>query len=79
MKISLKYLFMNFLIHSTLLILIFLVSQNNKYKSSINFLTMKSVEIPIGFIIGLSFISGSAIGGATLFFTKDHIEGKLSS
>ena len=40
---------------------------------------MKSVEIPIGFIIGLSFISGSAIGGATLFLAKDHIESKLSS
>ena len=79
MKISLKYLLINFLTHSTILILLFLVAQNNKFKSSINFLTMKSVEIPIGFIIGLSFVSGSAIGGATLFLAKDHIESKLSS
>ena len=36
--------------------------QNNERKSKIIFLNMESVKLPIGFIVGTSFISGSLIG-----------------
>ena len=36
--------------------------QNNARKSKIIFLNMESVKLPIGFIVGTSFISGSLIG-----------------
>ena len=37
--------------------------QNNTRKSKVDLILDKTVELPIGFIIGTSFISGSIIGG----------------
>ena len=37
--------------------------QNNSKKSKVDLIVDKSIELPIGFIIGTSFISGSIIGG----------------
>ena len=36
--------------------------QNTSSKSRVNFLTYESVELPISFIVGFSFISGSFMG-----------------
>ena len=36
--------------------------QNNAIKSKLIFLNMESVKLPIGFIVGTSFIGGSLIG-----------------
>ena len=37
--------------------------QNSSYKSKVNFLINESVSLPVSFVIGLSFISGSITGG----------------
>ena len=37
--------------------------QNSSKKSKINFLIDETIELPISFIIGTSFISGSLFGG----------------
>ena len=37
--------------------------QNNSKKSKVDLIIDKTIELPIGFIIGSSFISGSIIGG----------------
>ena len=76
---KLKFLFINSFTNLILLALIFLVAQNNKLKSSINFFSMKSAEIPIGVITGLSFLSGSFFGSSLLIISKDQIDNKLSS
>ena len=36
--------------------------QNNSNKSKVNFLVEETVQLPIGFIVGTSFIAGSIIG-----------------
>ena len=40
--------------------------QNNSNKSKVDFLVEETVKLPIGFIVGTSFITGSIIGN---FFT----------
>jgi len=37
--------------------------QNSSKKSKVNFFINETIELPIGFIIGTSFISGSLVGG----------------
>tara|TARA_B100000212_G_scaffold342216_1_gene328251 strand:+ start:285 stop:440 length:156 start_codon:yes stop_codon:yes gene_type:complete len=45
--------------------------QNNSNKSKVNLLTDETVKLPIGFIVGSSFIAGSIIGNVfTLSLTN---------
>ena len=44
--------------------------QNTSSKSKVNFLKYESVELPISFIFGLSFISGSIMSS---FLNPSHI------
>ena len=76
---KLKFLFINSFINLIFLTFIFLVAQNNKLKSSINFFSMKSAEIPIGVITGFSFISGAFLGSSLMIISKDQMDNKLSS
>ena len=76
---KLKFLFINCFTNLILLTLIFLVAQNNKLRSSINFFSMKSAEIPIGVITGFSFISGAFLGSSLMIISKDQMDNKLSS
>ena len=46
----------------SLFILLIIGIQNNANKSIINFLGIKTVNLPVSFIIGTSFISGSITG-----------------
>ena len=49
---------------NTLLFLIMIISiQNSKDKSKVDLLLNKTIELPISFIVGSSFISGSILGG----------------
>ena len=69
-----KFLFI-FTINSALLLLLIIGIQNSTSKSRVNFIIDKSVELPIGFIVGLSFISGSISGSliTSIFDTKDNL------
>ena len=42
--------------------------QNSSYKRKVRLLIYESIELPIGFILGVSFISGSVLGSV---ITKD--------
>ena len=49
---------------NTLLFLIMVISiQNSKDKSKVDLLLNKTIDLPISFIVGSSFISGSILGG----------------
>ena len=37
--------------------------QNSSNKAKVNFLINETIELPVSFIIGTSFISGSLLGG----------------
>ena len=50
------------LFNSSLFLLLIIGIQNNTNKNRVNLLMDKTVELPVGFIIGSSFISGSLLG-----------------
>ncbi len=67
--ILIKKFFFNLLLNSSLLIMLVIGIQNTSSKSKVSFLKYESVELPISFIFGLSFISGSIIGS---FVNQSH-------
>ena len=50
--------------------LIFIVVQNSQNKSRVYFLSFESVEVPIGLILGLSFLGGSTALSSIFFVTN---------
>lgn len=58
-----KKFFLIIIFNFSLFLILMIGIQNNERKSKINLLVNESVALPVGFIIGSSFISGSIIGG----------------
>ena len=61
------FAFKKLIFHATINISFFLILligiQNSSKKSKVNFFINETIELPISFIIGTSFISGSLVGG----------------
>ena len=66
MHFRIKKIFFSTIFNSCLFTLLMIGLQNNSNKSNVNLLTDETVKLPIGFIVGTSFITGSIIGS---FFT----------
>ena len=62
MSLVLKKLFFGITFNFCLFTLLMIGIQNSSQKSKVNLLDQESVELPISFIIGSSFISGSILG-----------------
>ena len=62
-----KKLFFVLTYHSFLFIILIIGIQNSSNKSKVNLLMNESVKLPISFIIGSSFISGSILGAFLTF------------
>ncbi len=62
MHTQIKKLFFITTYNSCLFLLLIIGLQNNSNKARVNLLIEESVKLPIGFIIGTSFITGSIIG-----------------
>ena len=62
MSLVLKKLFFGITFNFCLFTLLMIGIQNSSQKSKVNLLDQESVELPISFIIGSSFICGSIIG-----------------
>ena len=62
MPFRFKNLIFSLTFNSCLFLLLIIGIQNSSKKSSINLLIDETVNLPISFIIGSSFISGSIIG-----------------
>ena len=62
MSVMLKKIIFASTFNSCLLLLLMIGIQNSSNKSKVNFLINETVKLPISFIIGSSFISGSIIG-----------------
>ena len=60
--------------NSCLFLLLIIGIQNSYNKSKVNLLVEESVNLPVGFIIGSSFISGSLLGS---FLTNNFQNKKL--
>ena len=62
MLVLLRKIVFIFTLNSTLLLMLIVGLQNNSYKKKINLLMGETVSLPIGFIVGISFITGSLMG-----------------
>ena len=62
MLFKFKKLMFAILFNFSLFLMLIIGIQNSRNNSRVNFLNLKSVNLPISFIIGTSFISGSLIG-----------------
>ena len=64
MLLPFKKLFFNFTFNLSLFCILIIGIQNssNKSKSKVNLIIDESIKLPISFIIGTSFISGSIVG-----------------
>ena len=62
MYFQIKKIFFITIFNSCLFTLLVIGLQNNSYKSRVNLLGEETVKLPIVFIVGTSFITGSIIG-----------------
>ena len=71
MSLILRKIIFTLSFNSCLFLFLIIGIQNSTNKSNINFLINESVKLPLSFIIGTSFISGSIIGSITnIGFTR---------
>ena len=63
MTFAFKKLIFNATINVSFFLILLIGIQNSSNKSKVNFFFDETIELPISFIIGTSFISGSLIGG----------------
>ena len=70
MSFFIKKIFLAVIFNSCLFIVLIIGMQNSSNKSKVNLLTEETIELPISFIVGSSFILGSFLG-SFIFFNKD--------
>ena len=57
-----KKLLFTLIFNLTLFLVLIMAIQNSSRKGKINFILNESVNLPVSFIIGISFLSGSVTG-----------------
>ena len=62
MKYFFKKIFLNFTFNIFLFISLLIGIQNNSNKARVNLIIDETIDLPVSFIIGASFISGSILG-----------------
>ena len=62
MNIYIKKLFFNSALNITLFLLLMIGIQNTSKSHNINLILSETIKLPTGFIVGISFISGSITG-----------------
>ena len=62
MSFSIKKAFFTAIFNSCLFVILFIGIQNSTNKSKVNLLIDETIELPISFIVGSSFILGSILG-----------------
>ena len=67
MSLFIKKLFYSVIFNSCLFMLLFIGIQNSSNKSKVDFLINETIELPISFIVGSSFILGSILGSFNYF------------
>ena len=62
MQFSFRRLFFAISFNSSLFCMLIIGIQISSYKNKVNFVIRETVELPLSFILGSSFISGSILG-----------------
>ena len=70
MIVLIKKVFFTLTLNSALLLMLIIGIQNSSNKKKINLLIGETVNLPISFIIGISFISGSLMGSLITYNFK---------
>ena len=72
MLLTLKKIFFTFTFNCSLFLILMIGIQNSSNSRKVNLIISETVRLPISFIIGVSFISGSLTGSllTTNFITK---------
>ena len=71
MSLFIKKLFFTSTFNFCLLAVLFIGIQNSSNKSKVDLLIRDSIELPISFIVGSSFILGSILGSFVNFNTNN--------
>ena len=71
MSLFIKKLLYSTIFNSCLFALLFIGIQNSSNKSKVELLISESIELPISFIVGSSFILGSILGSFVNFNTNN--------
>ncbi len=71
MSLLIKKLFISLIFNSCLFTLLFVGIQNSSNKSKVDLLIDETIELPISFIVGSSFIIGSILGSFYGFNIKN--------
>ena len=66
MSFLIKKLFLAVIFNSCLFVVLFIGIQNSSNKNKVNLLMDETIELPISFIVGSSFILGSIFGSFLL-------------
>ena len=62
MSLIIKKLFYSAIFNSCLFLILFIGIQNSSNKRRVDFLINETIELPVSFIVGSSFILGSIVG-----------------
>ena len=63
MEYYFRKIIFNFTFNTFLFISLLIGIQNNSNKSRVNLIIDETIDLPVSFIVGASFISGSILGG----------------
>ncbi len=63
MYLNTRNIIFSIIFNSSLFLVLIVGIQNSSKKSSVNLLINQTIRLPISFIVGSSFISGSILGG----------------
>ena len=74
MSLILKKIIHSLTFNTCLFFLLLIGIQNSSNKSKVNFLINETVRLPISFIIGSSFVSGSLIGSLLTMHLRNNKE-----
>ena len=72
MSFLIKKLLLSSIFNFCLFFLLFIGIQNSSNKSKVDLLIDETIELPIGFIVGSSFIFGSILGSLLSFNINDN-------
>ena len=72
MNNQLKKLILIFIFNISLFFILMIGIQNSSSKKKVNFITTETVSLPVGFIVGISFISGSLTGSLLTIKLNDN-------